>query len=83
MQSYGDSFSGDVVLESSIMASRDEGSVLDQIYEAQIFLDFYHEDLTCLEYLRKMDIWRNAALYNKELIKLSLSDTLMLVCIFV
>ena len=40
MQSESDTFRGDVVLESVIMAYRDEDRILDQIYQKQIFSDF-------------------------------------------
>ena len=33
------------VLDSFIMAYRDEDSILDQVYEKQIFSAFYYEDL--------------------------------------
>ena len=33
------------VLDSLIMAYRDEGSILDQVYEKQIFSTVYYEDL--------------------------------------
>ena len=33
-----------VVLDRVNMASRDENSILDQIYEKQIFLDLYYEN---------------------------------------
>ena len=42
MQS-GNSFYGDVVLESFSEVSRDEESILDQKYEKQIFWDLYFE----------------------------------------
>ena len=38
-------FWGDVVLVSSNMTYRDENSIIDQIYQKQIFLDVYYEDL--------------------------------------
>ena len=37
MQSDRNTFYGDVVLDSFIVASRDEDSILDYIYEMQIF----------------------------------------------
>ena len=43
-QSDGNSFCGNVVLDSVSMASRDD-SILDQIYEKQIFSDLFYEDL--------------------------------------
>ena len=36
---------GDVVLDSFNILYRDEDSILDQIYEKQLFSAFYHEDL--------------------------------------
>ena len=39
------SFRGDVVLGSFNMGYRDEDSIVDQLYQKQIFSDFYHEDL--------------------------------------
>ena len=42
IQSDRNIFCGDVVLDSVNMASRDEGSILDQLY---IFVIFYHNDL--------------------------------------
>ena len=39
MQSDGDSFGGDVVLDSVNMAARGEDSTLDQIYVEQTLLD--------------------------------------------
>ena len=45
MQSDGNSFYGIVVMDSIIMAYRDEYSILEQIHEKQIFLDLYYEDL--------------------------------------
>ena len=41
----GTVFWGNVVLDSVNMAYRDEDSILDQIYEKQIFLNLYNEDL--------------------------------------
>ena len=45
MESDGNSSGGDVVLESVNMASRDEDSILYQIYEKQIFSNFSYEEL--------------------------------------
>ena len=42
MQSDGNSFCGDVVLDSFNKASRDEDNILDQIYKKQKCLDFYY-----------------------------------------
>ena len=44
MQSDGKSFWVDLVLGSSYIESRDEDSILDQIYEKQIFSVLFHED---------------------------------------
>ena len=44
MQSDGNSFIGDVVLDSFNMSNRDEDSILDQKYEKQIFCALYFED---------------------------------------
>jgi len=44
MQSDGHSFGGNTVLSSIIIVKRDEDSVLDQIYEKQIFSYIYNED---------------------------------------
>ena len=56
MQSDGNSFGGDVVFDSFNKASRDEGRVLDQINEKQIFTDLYYEDFRYLVGLKKMHI---------------------------
>ena len=45
MQSDGNSFCEDVVLDYVNMAYRDIDNILDQIIEKKIFLDFYYEDL--------------------------------------
>ena len=63
--------------------SRDEDNILDQIYIKQICSDFYYEDLKFWEWVKKMHILRNTALYEKEVIKLGFSDNSMLVCDFV
>ena len=44
IQSDGNSFWGDLVLKSFMMAYRDEGSILDQKYEKQLFWDLYYGD---------------------------------------
>ena len=44
-QSQSNSLLGDVVLDSFNMVYRDKDSILDQIYEKQIFSIFYSEDL--------------------------------------
>ena len=38
-------FWGDVVLDSFNMAYKDENSILVQLYQKQIFSNFYYEDL--------------------------------------
>ena len=43
MQSDGNSFCGDVVLDNFNMSYRNEDSILDQKYEKQIFWDLYYE----------------------------------------
>ena len=82
-QSYANSFLGDVVLDSFNNVYEDKDIILDQIYIEQMCLDFSYEDLKFWEWLKKMHIQRNTALYMKELIKLGFSDNSMLVCIFV
>ena len=44
MQSDGNSFCWDVVLESANMAYRDEDSTSNQVYEKQIVLELYKKD---------------------------------------
>ena len=44
MQSHGNSFGEDLVLKIVNIASGNEESILDQIYEKQIFSDYYSED---------------------------------------
>ena len=56
MQSDGNSFGGDVVLESFSMANRDEGSILDQKYEKQTIWVLYYEDFSYLNWSKKMHI---------------------------
>ena len=53
MQSDRESFRGDFVLGSFNMANRDDGSILDQKYEKQIFLNPYIEDIEENAYLKK------------------------------
>ena len=43
-------------LDSVNMENRNENSILYQIYDKQIFLDFYHEDLKYKIWLKKMHI---------------------------
>ena len=65
------------------MAYRDGDSILDQNYTKQICSAFYYEDLKFQEWFKKMHIWRNTALNNKELIKYWFSAIPMLEGIFV
>ena len=44
MQSYANSFWGDVVLDTFNNVSRDEDNILDKIYIKQICPDFYYDD---------------------------------------
>ena len=53
MQSDGNSFCRDVVLNSFGKASRDEESILDQLYKKQISPDLYYNDF---QYFMKMHI---------------------------
>ena len=43
MQSDGNSFCGDVVLDNFINASKDENNILDQTYKKQICSFFYYD----------------------------------------
>ena len=43
-QSFANSFSGHVVLDTFNNVSRDEDNILDQIYKKQICPDFYYDD---------------------------------------
>ena len=54
MQSDRDSCCGNVVLYSVNMVFRDEDSLLDQIYEKQICLNFYYEYLIFVCYVSKL-----------------------------
>ena len=49
MQSYGNSFIGDVLFDSFYMSYRDEDSILDQKYEKQILCPLDFKDLKFLE----------------------------------
>ena len=62
MQSDGNTFGGDVVLKSFNIASsyEYEDSILEQMYEKQIFSDFFYEDFIFLKWV--MHIWSNTAL---------------------
>ena len=44
MQSNGNRFGGDFVLDSVNMAYRDEDSISNQVYEKQIVLELYKKD---------------------------------------
>ena len=63
MQSDGNSFCGDVVLDSFNMQYRDEDSILDQIHEKPIFSNFLYADLKFFRenketaYLKKYFNW--------------------------
>ena len=46
----------DVVLDSADLVVRDEGKIFDEIYETQIYSDFYYEDIVFLKWLKKMHI---------------------------
>ena len=48
MQSDGNSFCGDVIFDSFNKECRVEASILDQIYEKRICLEFYYEDFRFL-----------------------------------
>ena len=81
MQSDGNSFFGYVVLDSFNMAYKGEESILDHIYEKQMYSDFYYDHLKCR--WRRLHIYTNTALYNKELIIYWLYATNMSKRIFV
>ena len=83
MQSDGNSFCGDVVLDGFNMSYRDEDSILEQKYEKQISWYLYYEDFIIQKWLKKMHIKRNTAHNNKELIKLGFRASVVLVSIFV
>ena len=51
--------------------------------KSESFCNIYYEDFKFQELLEKMHIKKNAAHNNKELIELSYSATVVLVCIFV
>ena len=61
MQSDGNSYCGDVVLDSFNMQYRDKESFSDQNYEKQIFWDLYYEDIKFEEWLNNMHIKRYTA----------------------
>ena len=64
MQSDGNSFCKDVVLDSVNMTYRDEDSILDQIYGIQILLDFYYEGFNLLR-LIEGNAYKKIHAYNK------------------
>ena len=70
MQSEGNRFGGDVVLDRVNMAYRDIDSILDQKYKRRHFF------IIAIKILSLKSIWRNCisisitAHYNKELMKL-------------
>ena len=82
MQSDGNSFCGDVVLDSFNMLNMDEDSILDQSMKSKHFRLFITEILNFISDFKKMHICRNTAQYNKELIKIGFNATVVLVCIF-
>ena len=49
MQSDGNSFCGDVVLDSFNIVKSDKDSLKDQPYEKRILRDLYHEDFKFYE----------------------------------
>ena len=51
MQSDGNSFGGDVVLDSVNMSYRDEDCILDPIYEKQMFLNMHDKDIKFTLYM--------------------------------
>ena len=44
VQSDGNNFCGDVVLDSFNLAYKDQDNILDKIYEKQIFSVLYYKD---------------------------------------
>ena len=82
MQPDGNSFCGDIVLDSLNMVYRDKDSILDQKYEKQFFTELYYEDLKFFEWDKNIFVSRNTAHNIKKFIKLCLSATVLLVCIF-
>ena len=61
MKSNWKSFGGDVVLNRSNLAYRDEGIIEYQKYDTLIFWEIYYEDFKFLNWHRKMYIKRNTA----------------------
>ena len=56
MQSDGNSFCVDVVLDSFYMVYSDEDSIKDQQYEKRIFWDLYYEVLKFCEWSKNIHI---------------------------
>ena len=56
MQSDGNSFGGDVVLDNVNTLSSFEDSILDQMHEKQMFSCLHFEDFKFLKKLKKMHI---------------------------
>ena len=56
IQSDGNSFGGDVVLDKVDMAFSYKDSILDLIYEKQIFSDLNYTDFKFLQCWKKMHI---------------------------
>ena len=83
MQSDGNSFCGDDVLDGFNMSYREEDSILKQKYERQISWDLYLGEFIFQKYFKKYFLKRNTAHNKKELIKLGFRATVVLVSIFV
>ena len=62
MQSDGNSFCGDVVLDSFNKASRDENNILDQMYKSKKCSDYFYDDFNSLSHYTKMLTYRTVAL---------------------
>ena len=82
MQSDWISFCGDVVCDNILLVHRDEDSILDPKYKKQLFWNIYYEDFNFKSYCGKCTSQWNAALNNKELIKLGYKASVVLACIF-
>ena len=83
MQSDGNSFSGDVVLDSINMAQRDLDSILNQMYQKQMFQDLFMKILNDKSDSEKAYLQSSTSLYNKELTNLGFGATPMVVSISV
>ena len=92
MQSDGNSFDGDIVLDSFNKACTGEDSILDQMYEKEIYLDFdneykifriYHEN-ACLciwvpvEYCINLDIHYLKSILNFNVFIIQIRKYLLL-----